>query len=407
MARKFEVSLDLVREAKAFLDRHLKPSPLLHSAWLSEVYGCEVYLKLENMQPIGSFKIRGASFRISKLSAEERSCGVIAASAGNHAQGVAWGSRLQGITAKIVMPRTAPLLKIENTRALGAEVLLAGENYDGAFAHAQTLVAAEGRVYVPAFEDPHVIAGQGVVALELLEQVPDADFIVSSMGGGGLMAGMATVYSALRPETKLVGVQASGAPSLVRSIRAGHVVPATPVNTFADGIAVGTASDTLRDLLTGRLHRTVEVDDETTAAAVLTLLEKAKTVSEGSAAIALGALEALRDEVRGKKVVLIVSGGNIDVNVLSRIIDRGMIRKGRRLRMDVVISDRPGSLAKLTQLLAQKEANILEVIHDRSKPSTLIDQTEVALTLETRGPDHSREIIEALEKQVLKLELAH
>ncbi len=407
MARKFEVSLDLVREAKIFLDRHLKPSPLLKNAWLSEAYGCEVYLKLENMQPIGSFKIRGASFRISKLSAEERACGVIAASAGNHAQGVAWGSRLQGVTAKIVMPRTAPLLKIENTRALGAEVILSGENYDGAFAHAQTLVAAEGRVYVPAFEDPHVIAGQGVVAVELLEQVPDADFVVSSMGGGGLMAGMATVYSALRPQTKLVGVQASGAPSLVRSLRAGQVVPATPVNTFADGIAVGTASETLRDLLTGRLHRTVEVDDETTAAAVLTLLEKAKTVSEGSAAIALGALEQLRDEVRGKKVVLIVSGGNIDVNVLSRIIDRGMIRKGRRLRMDVVISDRPGSLAKLTQLLAQKEANILEVIHDRSKPSTLIDQTEVALTLETRGPDHSREIIEALEKQVLKLELAH
>jgi threonine dehydratase len=185
------------------------------------------------------------------------------------------------------------------------------------------------------------------------------------------------------------------------------VVPALPVNTFADGIAVGTASETLRDLLTGKLHRTVEVDDETTAAAVLTLLEKAKTVSEGSAAIALGALEQLRDEIRGKKVVLIVSGGNIDLNVLSRIIDRGMIRKGRRLRMNVVISDRPGSLAKLTQLLAQKEANILEVIHDRSKPSTLIDQTEVALTLESKGPEHSREIIEALEKSVLKLELAH
>ncbi|MFN7685147.1 MAG: threonine ammonia-lyase [Oligoflexia bacterium] len=407
MARKFDISLDLVREARAFLSQHLVPSPLIHNAWLSESYGCELYLKLENMQPIGSFKIRGATFRISKLTPEERQCGVIAASAGNHAQGVAWGSKLLGVTAKIVMPRTAPLMKIHNTQALGATVILQGDNYDGAFAHAQTLVAAEGRVYVPAFEDAHVIAGQGTAALELLEQIPEADFVVSSMGGGGLMAGMATVYSALKPSTRLVGVQASGAPSLVRSLRAGSVVPALPVNTFADGIAVGTASETLRDLLTGKLHRTVEVDDETTAAAVLTLLEKAKTVSEGSAAIALGALEQLRDEIRGKKVVLIVSGGNIDLNVLSRIIDRGMIRKGRRLRMNVVISDRPGSLAKLTQLLAQKEANILEVIHDRSKPSTLIDQTEVALTLESKGPEHSREIIEALEKSVLKLELAH
>lgn len=404
MARKFEVSLELVREAKTFLDHHLKPSPLLRNAWLSEAYGCEVYLKLENMQPIGSFKIRGASFRISKLNAEERKRGVIAASAGNHAQGVAWGSRLQGVTAKIVMPKTAPLLKIENTRALGAEVILAGENYDEAFAHAQSLVSQEGRVYIPAFEDPHVIAGQGVTALELLDQLPDADYVVSSMGGGGLMAGMATVYSALKPSTRLVGVQATGAPSLVRSIQAGKVTPVLPVNTFADGIAVGTASDTLRDLLTGKLHALLEVDDETTSASVLTLLEKAKIVSEGSAAIALGALDPLKKEIQGKKVILVISGGNIDVNLLSRIIDRGMIRKGRKLRMNVVISDRPGSLARLTQLLAQEEANVLQVIHDRDEPSTLIDQTEVALTLETKGPEHSQRIIQALKEAGLKID---
>ena len=405
MSRKFDVTFEDIQKARTFLGKHLSPSPLLHNTWLSESFHCDIFLKLENMQPIGSFKIRGASYRISQLSAEERSRGVIAASAGNHAQGVAWGSRLLGVSAKIVMPKSAPLMKIQNTQALGAEVILAGDNYDEAFAHAKTVAAEEGRIYIPAFEDPSVIAGQGVTALEILEQLPDTDFVVSSMGGGGLMAGVAIAFERLRPESKIVGVQATGAPSLVRSIRSGNVESILPVNTFADGIAVGTASETMRDLLTNRLHRLLEVDDESTAAAVLTLLEKAKTVAEGSGAIALAALDQIRDEIRGKKVVVIISGGNIDVNLLSRIIDRGMIRKGRRLRMNVVISDRPGSLARLTQLLAAEGANILQAIHDRDEPAALIDQTEVALTLETRGPEHSQRIIKALEKQVVRLEM--
>jgi len=407
MSRIFDVTFEEIQKAQSFLSQHLEPSPLLHNAWLSEAFGCDVYLKLENMQPIGSFKIRGATYRISQLTPEERARGVIAASAGNHAQGVAWGSRLLGVSAKIVMPKNAPLVKVQNTVALGAEVILSGENYDEAFSHAKELASKEGRVYIPAFEDASVIAGQGVTALEILHQLSDADFIVSSMGGGGLMAGLAVAFEKMRPQTKLIGVQASGAPSLIRSIRAGHVEPVLPVNTFADGIAVGTASETMRDLLSKRVHRLIEVDDESTAAAVLTLLEKAKTVAEGSGAIALAALDQIRDEIRGKKVVVIVSGGNIDVNLLSRIIDRGMIRKGRRLRMNVVIADRPGSLARLTQLLAAQGANILQAIHDRDEPTTMIDQTEVALTLETRGPEHSKQIIEALEKQVIRLELAH
>jgi threonine dehydratase len=407
MSRKFDVSFDDIRKAQAVLSQHIEPSPLLHNSWLSETFGCDIFLKLENMQPIGSFKIRGATYRVSQLTPEERSRGVIAASAGNHAQGVAWGSRLLGVSAKIVMPKTAPLVKVQNTQALGAEVILAGENYDEAYAHAQTLVAQEGRVYIPAFEDPMVIAGQGVTGLEILEQLPEADMVVSSMGGGGLMAGISIAFEKLKPELELIGVQASGAPSLVRSIRAGHVQSAGPVNTFADGIAVGTASETMRDIISARVRKLVEVDDETTAAAILTLLEKAKTVAEASGAIVLGALDQLRNEIRGKKIVLIISGGNIDVNVLSRIIDRGMILKGRRLRMNVVISDRPGSLARLTQLLAAEGANILQAIHDRDEPSTRIDQTEVALTLETRGPEHSKKIIEELEKHVVRLELMH
>jgi threonine dehydratase len=407
MSRKFDVSFEDIQKAQGVLVQYIAPSPLLHNSWLSETFGCEIYLKLENMHPIGSFKIRGATYRISQLTAEERARGVIAASAGNHAQGVAWGSKLLGVSAKIVMPKTAPLVKMQNTQALGAEVILAGENYDEAYAHAQTLVAQEGRVYIPAFEDPMVIAGQGVTGLEILEQLPETDVVVSSMGGGGLMAGVSIAMERLKPQVELVGVQATGAPALVRSIRAGHLKSAGPVSTFADGIAVGIASETMRDLISARVKKLVEVDDETTAAAVLTLLEKAKTVAEGSGAIALGALEQLRQEIRGRNVVLIISGGNIDVNLLSRIIDRGMIRKGRRLRMNVVISDRPGSLARLTQLLATEGANILQAIHDRDEPSTRIDQTEVALTLETRGPDHSKRIIEELEKHVVRLELVH
>jgi threonine dehydratase len=405
MSRKFDVTFEEIEAAQRFLKGYLAPSPLLHNPWLSESFDCELFLKLENMQPIGSFKIRGATYRISRLTAEEKARGVIAASAGNHAQGVAWGSKLLGVSAKIVMPKSAPLVKIQNTQALGAEVILAGENYDEAFAHAQSLVAQEGRIYIPAFEDPQVIAGQGVTGLEILEQLPDTDVVVSSMGGGGLMTGVSIVFERKKPEAWIVGVQSSGAPALLRSLESGKIESSGPVHTFADGIAVGNASETMRDLLSERVHRLVEVDDETTAAAVLTLLEKAKTVAEGSGAIVLGALEQLRAEIRGKKVVLIISGGNIDVNLLSRLIDRGMIRKGRRLRMNVVISDRPGSLARLTQLLASQGANILQAIHDRSEPSTLIDQTEVALTVDTRGPEHSRELIAALQNQVSRLDL--
>ncbi len=407
MSQTFNITLDDIRQAQAFLSHHLKPSPLLRNSWLSQTFDCELYLKLENMQPIGSFKIRGAAYRISRLTPEEKTRGVIAASAGNHAQGVAWGSKLLGVSAKIVMPKSAPLVKIQNTQALGAEVILAGDSYDEAYSHAQTLVEQEGRVFVPAFEDPDVIAGQGVTGLEILDQLPEVDLVISSMGGGGLMAGLVTAFRALKPQTRLIGVQATGAPSLVRSIRAGRVEPVLPVNTFSDGIAVGVASETMRALLASRVDQLLEVDDETTAAAVLTLLEKAKVVAEGSGAIALGGLEQIRDEIRGKKLVVVISGGNIDVNLLSRIIDRGMIQKGRRLRMNVVISDRPGSLARLTQLLATQGANVLQAIHDRSEASTRIDQTEVALTLETRGPEHSQQIIDALEKQVIRLELVH
>jgi threonine dehydratase len=401
----FQVTLADIQEAKNELHQYLPPSPLLFNPWLSEAMGCEIYLKLENMQPIGSFKIRGATYKISKLTAKQKKLGVIAASAGNHAQGVAWGSKKMGCHALIVMPKTASLMKIQNTKALGADVVLEGLNYDEAFVHAKKMSEKTGKVLIHAFEDEAIIAGQGTIALEILEQLPDADYVVGSVGGGGMMAGVATVFKALRPQTQIVACQAAQASSMIQSVRKGKAVSLNSANTFADGIAVMRASDKIRKILTDKVDQWVEVEEDDLATAVLTLLEKAKIMTEGSCAAPLAALDPIKKKIQGKKVVLIISGGNIDVNLLSRIIDRGLIRTGRRIRLNVLISDRPGSLAQLTGLIAKQGANILQAIHDRNEPSTQIGETEVALTLETRGPDHSAQLLKVLKENVLRLEL--
>ncbi len=403
--KKYSISLADVRRAGVVVKKYLPPSPLLFNQWLSDVYGCEVYLKLENMQPIGSFKIRGATNKIASLNAKERKRGVIAASAGNHAQGVAWGAKKLGVKATIVMPRGAPLVKIQSTENLGAEVILEGDTYDECFEVAQKLAKKSGKVLVHAFDDPVVIAGQGTVALELLEQMPEIDAIVCSIGGGGLMSGIATVVRELRPHTKLYGAQASGADAMTLSLKKGKPVSLARVETFADGIAVGVTRQGPFDILRKSITKMLTADDESIAAAILTLAEKAKVVSEGAAAVSIAVMDQLKKELKGKKVAVIICGGNIDVNVLNRVIDRGLIRKGRRLRVNVMISDRPGSLAKLTIAIAKAGANVIQAIHDRSEPTTTIDQTEVALTLETRGPDHSRDVIQAIRSEVMDLKL--
>jgi threonine dehydratase len=403
----FKVDLAQIQEAKQELHKYLHPSPLLLNPWLSKTLNCEVHLKLENMQPIGSFKIRGATYKISRLTSAQRKKGVIAASAGNHAQGVAWGARRLGVSALIVMPKSAPIVKIQNTRALGAEVILKGNSYDEAFSAAKEIEKKSKRIFVHAFEDPDVIAGQGTVGLEILEQLPDVDWVAASVGGGGLMSGVSTVLKTLRPQTQIIGCQASGAPSMIKSIKKGKAIHLDAVSTFADGIAVAHASEKIRRILAPLVDEWVEVDDDAIAISVLTLLEKAKIMSEGSGALPLAALYSLRKKIQGKKVVLVVSGGNIDVNVLARIIDLGLIRAGRRVRVNVLVSDRPGSLAQLTALIAAQGANVLQAIHDRDEPSTRLDQTEVALTLETQGPEHSADLIEKLREHVIRLELAH
>jgi threonine dehydratase len=399
------VTLATIREASEVLRRHIVPSPLLFNPWLSATYGCEVYLKLENMQPIGSFKIRGATNKIAHLTAQERKKGVIAASAGNHAQGVAWGAKKLGVKATIVMPTGAPIVKVQNTENLGAEVILAGDTYDECFAVALKLAKKTGQVLVHAFDDREVIAGQGTVALELVEQLPDLDAVLCSVGGGGLLSGISVVLKELRPKAKIYGTQAKGAASMTLSLKKGRPIALTKVETFADGIAVGTTRKTTFDILRKNVNRMLLADDESIAAAILTLVEKAKVVSEGAAAVSVAVLDQVKKELKGKKVAIVICGGNIDVNVLNRVIDRGLIMKGRRLRVNVLISDRPGSLARLTATIATAGANVIQAIHDRSEPSTTIDRTEVALTLETRGHAHSAEVIKTLRKEVLNLEV--
>jgi threonine dehydratase len=378
---------------------------LLFNSWLSQHFGCEVYLKLENMTAIGSFKIRGATNKIATLTSSEKRKGVICASAGNHAQGVAWGSRALGVKAMIVMPKNAPLMKVQNTLALGAEVVLHGEGYDDAFAEAQRIAKKTGRVYVHAFDDPAVIAGSGTAGLEILEQLSDVDIVVGSVGGGGWMGGVGTVVKALRPQTQIWACQSAAAPSMVESIKKKKAVKLESARTFADGIAVKNASERMRKLLDPLVDEWLVGDDEEIASAMLMLLEKAKVVSEGAGALSLAVLEKRRKEIRGKKVVVMISGGNVDVNVLGRVIDRGLIRAGRRVRVSLLISDKPGSLARLTALVASHGANIIQVIHDRSGPSTRIDQTGVDLTIETRGVTHTQEVIMALKVLAISVEV--
>lgn len=406
-----KITLADIEEAKRVLLKVIDPTPLVPNQWLSNRIGCDVYLKLENMQPIGSFKIRGAVYKLSTLTPAARKRGVIAASAGNHAQGVAWAAAHFKTKATIVMPQSAPLTKIQNTKALGAKVILHGDKYEEAYAQARKLERETGSTFVHPFEDAQVIAGQGTVGLEIAEQLPDAEILIGAVGGGGLMSGIGIVMKALKPKTMLVGAQASGASSMVQSLRKHRVVQTGAAETFADGIRVKNVSPALFRILNHVIDLAADADDEKIAAAVLTLMEKAHTIAEGAGALPLAVLEDLMvqrpKDFRRKKVVLVICGGNIDVNVLGRIIDHGLILNGRRVRLNVSISDRPGSLNLLTRIIAENGANVLQVIHDRDKPAVGFNETGVEMTLETRGPEHGRTLVAAIKKHFPKLEFFH
>jgi len=391
-AKPLSITLADVQAAQARLRGVIPKSPCARSETLSERFECNVYLKLENLQMTGSFKDRGAFNCVALLSDEQRRAGVIAASAGNHAQGLAFAAQRRGVSATIVMPVATPLIKVTATRARGANIVLHGESFDDAMTEAKRLAVEQGRVLVPPFDNDAVIAGQGTVALEILEDVPDVDVVIVPVGGGGLAGGIGTVLSALKPDALLYGVQASAVPSMQAALEAAKPVLVPTARTLADGIAVRAVCPRTLALAQQHLAQLVLVDDEEIAEAVLLLVEVEKTVAEGAGAAPLAALLSRTLPVEGKTVVVVVSGGNIDVQILARIIDRGLVKSGRSMRVRVIIPDVPGALAELLGVVARVRANVLEVHHDRLASRSDPGLTTVELVLETRGFDHVSQV---------------
>jgi len=372
-------------------------SPFERTETLGKWTGKQVYLKLENLQMTGSFKERGALNRLLKLRPEERSRGVITASAGNHAQGVAFHATRLGIRSTIVMPETTPLIKVVSTRELGGDVILHGTSYDDAYAHACNLCEERALVFVHPFDDPAVIAGQGTIGLEMQQQVPDIEAVVVPVGGGGLISGIAVAMKESNPRVTVIGVEAEAFPSMQASIQAGTITSIRGGHhTIADGIATKRVGDNTFAIVQKYVDEVVTVSEEEIANAILILIEREKSVVEGAGATTLVALINNRFHTDARKIGLVLSGGNIDVNMVSDIIERGLVKDGRRIRLQIILPDVPGALHRVAGIICECRANIIQVHHDREFSDAPIGQAELHLTLETRGDEHIREIVSAL-----------
>ena len=389
-------TLDQVKEAKASFPAWIQHTRLLPV----QIPGCEAqsYVKTECLQRTGAFKVRGAYNRMRILTEEEKKAGVIASSAGNHAQGVALAAREMGIKATIVMPQFAPLSKVNATRALGAEVVLHGEIYDDAYAYALELEKTTGATFIHPYDDPMVIAGQGTISLEIFEDLPDVDVILVPVGGGGLAAGVAMAAKSINPLVRVYGVEPAGAASMKKALQVGHPEPLEAVKSFADGVTVRRVGDTSFAMCKQYLDGILTVDDDETAAAILWMIEKNKIVMEGAGALPVATLMHGTLDFSGKKVVAVVSGGNIDVNTISRIIERGLIKTGRRTTLATTVQDRPGQLARLVEAVAAQGVNVLSINHDRNRSRLELGEAQVELVLETNDRDHIARIKASLEK---------
>jgi threonine dehydratase len=390
------VTLSTIREAQQRVRGALYFSPCAFSPSISETSGQPVYLKLENLQRTGAFKERGALNKLLTLSEHDRKRGVIAASAGNHAQGVAFHAKNNGISAKIVMPVMTPLVKVNATKGFGANVVLHGDGYDEAYEEACRLAEREELTFVHPFEDPAVIAGQGTIGLELLEQVPDLEAVVVPIGGGGLISGIACALKETKPEVRVVGVQASRMPSMLEALKLHQPTTIAIKPTIADGIAVRKVGERTLRLIEKYVDEVVAVEEEEIASGILTLLEREKTLAEGAGAAAVAALLHRKTKLKNKKTVALVCGGNIDVTLLSRIIERGLVKDARLVRMQIHLSDRPGALHQLTKIIAGHHANIVNLQFDRAYYGVNLGDTLIDITLETRGKDQIQRILEAL-----------
>ena len=379
--------------ARKHLQKVLLPTHLIYSPIFSEESGNQIYIKPENLQKTGAFKIRGAYNKINKLTEEEKKRGVIASSAGNHAQGVAYAARELGIKAVIVMPKTTPLIKVQSTKKYGAEVVLYGDVYDDAYQKAKELEAQEGYVFVHPFDDIDVLEGQGTIALEILEEMPDAEVIVVPIGGGGLISGIAAAAKMIKPDIKIIGVEPSGAASATEALKKNKVVTLPEANTIADGTAVKRIGDLTFNCIKQYVDEVVTVDDYELTEAFLLLAEKHKIIAENSGILPLAALKKLSE--RGKKVVPVVSGGNIDVLMISSMIGKGLISRDRIFNFAVSIPDRPGELAKITHIIADVGANIVKLAHNQFKNLSRFRDKEVLITVETNGTDHVQALVDA------------
>jgi len=371
-------------------------TPCAHSEMLSGLTGQQIYLKLENLQMTGAFKERGALNRIATLTPEQAARGVVAASAGNHAQGVAYHATRRGIRSLIVMPLATPLVKVTATRGFGAEVVLYGANYDEACEEALRLCAAEGMTFIHPFDDPVVMAGQGTIGLEMLEQVPDLEAVAVPIGGGGLIGGIACAVKESRPGVRVVGVQTSRLPSMAAAVAEHRPVTIDPATTIADGIAVRRAGDITLPIIEKYVDEIVTVDEDEIASAILVLLEREKTLAEGAGATALAALLQHRTSLKGARTAVVIGGGNIDVTLLSRIIERGLVQDGRMIRLRIHLLDKPGALAELTRLIANHRANIVDTLHNRAYYGVNLGDTVIDITMETRGREQVEELLAAL-----------
>lgn len=392
-------TLEDFADAKRVLTGVAQTTPMELSRYLGEELGQPVYLKCENLQRTGSYKIRGAYYRMSKLTDEEKSHGVVAASAGNHAQGVAFAAREQGIKATVFTPVGVALPKLQATRAYGADVVLGGDTILQPFREAKLFAERTGAIRIPPFDHPDVIAGQATVGLEILEQTPDVATVVVPIGGGGLMAGVASALKQTAAqqgrEIRVIGVQAENAASYPASMAAGHPVEIELKPTISDGIAVGKPGELNFEIIRNAVDEIITVSDDETASAILVLLERAKMVVEPSGAAGVAAILAGKIKATGPTVV-VLSGGNIDPMILERVISRGMAAAGRFMKLRIPLPDRPGQLARTSQIVSDQNANVVEVLHTRHGTGLQISQVELELHIETRGPEHAQAVLDAL-----------
>ena len=384
------LTLDSVYKASYVLKNVIRKTDVIYAPKLKK--GAELYLKTENLQITGSFKVRGAYYKMSQLSDEEKKRGVVACSAGNHAQGVALAARENGIKAVICLPDGAPISKVEATRSYGAEICLVEGVYDDAYAKALSLRDQMGYTFIHPFDDPDVIAGQGTISLELSQQIPDMDAIIVPVGGGGLISGMAYTIKSLNPNIKVYGVQASGAPSMLNSIQDSRIEMLDAVSTIADGIAVKKPGSLTYDICSKYVDDIVTVTDDEISAAILALMEQHKLVTEGAGAVAVAAAMFDKVDLAGKTTVCLLSGGNIDVTILARVITRGLLMSGRSCQLNIELQDKPGQLMNVSRIIAQQGGNVTSVYHEHTNEGSDITGCYLRLTLETRDFEHIEKI---------------